>query len=186
MKHFLLLPAALILMTATVQAQETFSKGDQLISGQIGIGSGLAVSATYENCVKSGLFTTEKGSIGVGGYVGYLHYSDNYSTGGSYYGDTYKTDWNYNNIILGVRGNLHYEFIDRLDSYVGLMLGYEIVNSSSSVKGGGESISGDFDTSGFAFSLHLGTRYYFTDNFAAGIEIGYGVAYANVGVAYKF
>lgn len=185
MKHFLLSVTTLALMAATTQAQETFSKGDNLVSGQIGIGSGLAVSATYENCVKSGLFATEKGSIGVGGYVGYLHYSDNYTTGG-YYGDTYKADWSYNNIILGVRGNLHYEFIDRLDSYAGLMLGYEIVNSSSSIKGGGESISGNADASGFAFTLHLGTRYYFTDNFAAGIEVGYGVAYANVGIAYKF
>ena len=54
------------------------------------------------------------------------------------------------------------------------------------MKGGGESVGYDVDASGFAFSLHLGTRYYFTDNFAAGIEIGYGVAYANIGVAYKF
>ena len=98
----------------------------------------------------------------------------------------YGSEWDYNNIILGVRGNLHYEFVDRLDTYAGLMLGYEIVNSSSSVEGYGESISGDVDASGFAFSIHIGTRYYFTERFAAGIEVGYGVAYANVGVAYKF
>lgn len=175
-----------MLVGMAAQAQETFSKGDNLVGVQLGIGDGLAVSATYENCVKSGLFATEKGSIGVGGYLGYLHYGDDYTTGGGYYGDVYKAEWNYNNIIIGARGNLHYEFIDRLDSYAGLMLGYEIVNSSNSVKGGGESVGYDVDASGFAFSLHLGTRYYFTDNFAAGIEIGYGVAYANIGVAYKF
>lgn len=180
MKHFLLSVVALASISAAANAQETFSKGDNLVTGQIGIGSGLAVSATYENCVKSGLFATEKGALGVGGYVGYSHYSDSFS------GYGVRSEWDYNNIILGVRGNLHYEFVDRLDTYAGLMLGYEIVNSSSSVEGYGEAISGDVDASGFAFTIHLGTRYYFTDHFAAGIEIGYGVSYANVGVAYKF
>lgn len=180
MKHFLLLVAVLAIISTAASAQETFSKGDNLITGQIGIGSGLAVSATYENCVKSGLFATEKGAIGVGGYVGYSHYSDSYSGYGVH------SDWNYNNIILGVRGNLHYEFIDRLDSYAGLMLGYEIVNSNHDVDTEYGDFSGDVDASGFAFSIHIGTRYYFTDRFAAGIEVGYGVAYANVGVAYKF
>lgn len=173
-----------MLIGMAAQAQETFSKGDNLVGVQLGIGDGLAISGTYENCVKSGLFATEKGSVGVGGYLGYLHYNN--TAGGDYYGDVYKSEWNYNNIIIGARGSLHYEFIDRLDSYAGLMLGYEIVNYSNSVKGGGELISGELDSNGLAFSLHVGTRYYFTDNFAAGIEVGYGVAYANLGVAFKF
>ena len=35
MKHFLLLVAALAIVSTAVSAQETFSKGDNLITGQI-------------------------------------------------------------------------------------------------------------------------------------------------------
>lgn len=39
--------------------------------------------------------------------------------------------------------------------------------------------------SGFTGSWFLGGRYYFTDNFAGLLELGYGIAYLNIGVALK-
>lgn len=174
--------AALMLASVTSQAQDVFKKGTNLVGAQIGIGSGLAVSATYEKGVVDNLFDG-MGSIGVGGYVGYLHDKDTYNIGhGTEFG------WKYDDIILGLRGNLHYQFINKLDTYAGLMLGYEIVNSKSYGKDyeDGYFSNTEAEASGFAFTIHIGTRYYFTDNFAAGIEVGYGVSYANVGIAYKF
>ena len=175
--------AAFMLAAVSSQAQDVFKKGDNLVGAQIGIGSGLAASVTYERAVVDNLFDG-KGSIGVGGYLGYLHDKDSYKMEG------FEAGWKYDDIIVGARGNLHYQFIDRLDTYAGLMLGYEIVNAKVYGKGfDGESMTGlnaDADASGFAFSIHVGTRYYFTENFAAGVELCYGVSYANVGIAYKF
>lgn len=173
--------AVFILLSITSHAQDVFKKGDNLVGAQIGIGKGLAISGTYEKGVVDNLFDGN-GSIGVGGYLGYLHDKDSYTYSG------YEFGWKYDDIILGVRGNLHYQFIDRLDTYAGLMLGYEIVNAQSYGKesDGGAITDASAEASGFAFTIHLGTRYYFTENFAAGLEIGYGVSYANVGIAYKF
>lgn len=172
--------AALMLASISSQAQEVFKKGDNLIGAQIGIGSGLGVSATYEKGVVDNLFDG-MGSIGIGGYVGYLHDKDSYTI------YDYETGWKYDDIILGVRGNLHYQFVDRLDTYAGLMLGYEIVSAKAYGK---DDVTGytdaEADASGFAFTIHAGARYYFTENFATGVEVGYGVSYANVGIAYKF
>ena len=167
---------AFVLASISSHAQDVFKKGDNLATAQIGIGSGMALSATYEKGIVDNLFDGNA-SIGVGGYLGYMHDKDNYTVMSDEYG------WKYNNIILGVRGNLHYQFIDRLDTYAGLMLGYEIVSSKAY---GDTHTDVSASASGFAFSVHAGTRYYFTDNFAAGIEVGYGIAYANIGIAYKF
>ena len=140
----LLLFIVLIANTLSVQAQDVFMKGDNLIGAKIGIGNGLATSTTYENCIVDGLFRNGNGAIG----------------------------------------------IDRLDTYAGAMLGYEIVNT----KNYGRSNDPNFDYShfinvdgsGMTFSLHLGARYYLTDNLAANIELGYGVAFANLGLSYRF
>jgi len=40
--------------------------------------------------------------------------------------------------------------------------------------------------SGVGLSLYIGGRYFFTDNIAALVELGYGVAYLNIGIAIKF
>lgn len=173
---------ALFMLAVTVShAQEVFKKGDNLIGAQVGVGDGLAVSATYEKCVVDKLFDG-LGSIGLGGYLGYSHDKDKYTFWG------YEAGWKYDDIILGVRGNLHYQFVKRLDTYAGLMLGYEIVNAKSYGKDFDESsfAEAEAEASGIAFSIHLGTRYYFTENFGAMIEVGYGVAYANIGLSYKF
>jgi len=54
-----------------------------------------------------------------------------------------------------------------------------------------ESSSGSFDYgpiagSGIAKAFYIGGRYYFTDNLAGMIELGYGIAYLNIGIALKF
>lgn len=180
----LLLFMALIANTLSVQAQDVFMKGDNLIGAKISIGDGLATSTTYENCIVDGLFRNGNGAIGIGGYLGYAHDKVEISEQGITVG------CNCNDIIIGVQGNLHIQFVDRLDTYAGAMLGYEIVNT----KNYGRSNDPNFDYShfinvdgsGMTFSLHLGARYYLTDNLAANIELGYGVAFANLGLSYRF
>ena len=37
--------------------------------------------------------------------------------------------WKYSNIIIGARGIFHYPLVDKLDTYTGLLLGYNIATS---------------------------------------------------------
>ncbi|MDR2928799.1 MAG: hypothetical protein LBV41_11475 [Cytophagaceae bacterium] len=97
-------------------------------------------------------------------------------------GGTYE--WKHTTMIIGVRGALHYQFINKLDTYGGLMLGYNI--HSSSAIGDASKYGTPSSFGGFDWELFIGGRYYFTDNIGAFLELGYGVAVANVGVTFKF
>lgn len=167
---------ALMVAAMSVNAQETFNKKDNIISLGIGYGSGLALEGKWEICVADGI--ADKGSVGVGAVLGWTGYSDNYT----YY--KYK----YNNAIFGAQGNFHYEFVDRLDTYAGLTLGYEVVSGKTKWKGEHDLYMEDVkaDASQFYFAAQIGTRYYFNEHWAGMLELGYGVAYAKIGFTYKF
>ncbi|MFH1319811.1 MAG: hypothetical protein ABII90_04050 [Bacteroidota bacterium] len=74
---------------------------------------------------------------------------------------------------MGVRGNFHYPLVEKLDTYTGLLLGYNIVTSKW-IGTGAE----DFNASSshVAWSWFVGARYYFSETFAAMAELGYGIA----------
>jgi len=173
---------AAVAMGVTVHAQTpTFVQGDNVVNAGIGFGGYYSgafynnvkripfVSLSYENCIKDNLFN-EYSSLGIGGILGYTSVSIN---------DYYKTS----NTLIGVRGALHYAFVDKLDTYAGLLLGYGIVSWKWLDSGwtGSGNASSSLVAGGF-----LGARYYFTDNIAAFAEAGYGAANINLGIALKF
>ena len=91
-------------------------------------------------------------------------------------------EWKYSNFVLGPRGYVHYSFLDKLDTYTGILLGYNIVSSS----GGGDNVTGyTASSSGLIWSWFLGGRYYIKDNLAVMLELGYGISYLNIGVAFS-
>jgi len=161
-----------------------FLKGDKVLNLGIGLGSTLysgsfyksqvpPISASLEFGVADNLL--EVGTVGVGPYLGYSSYKYEYQDWG----------WKYSNIIIGVRGNFHYPLLDKLDTYVGLLLGYNIASS----KEFGNSIPGwdySYSAGGIVYSGFIGARYYIKDSFALLAELGYGIAYLNLGVALKF
>ncbi|MFW6289676.1 MAG: hypothetical protein ACOC0R_01810, partial [Mariniphaga sp.] len=89
----------------------------------------------------------------------------------------------FSNFLLGARGALHYQFIEQLDTYAGLMLGYRVVSWNTSASGVNFATAA---ASGFLSAFYIGGRYYFNENIAAMLELGYGIAYLNLGVAIKF
>ncbi|MBV5312288.1 MAG: hypothetical protein JZU47_03270 [Prolixibacteraceae bacterium] len=163
---------------------QVVEKGDKVVNLGLGLGSALysgvgykgsvpPLSGSLEVVIKDDLFEG-KGALGVGGYLGYSAYKWEYSGWG----------WKYSNIIIGPRGYLHYNLIDKLDTYVGAMLGYNIATS----KEFGNSIPGyDYSASsgGVIFSGFVGARYFFNDKVAGMVELGSGIAYLNIGVALK-
>ena len=167
--------------TQVLAQTPSFVQGDNVVGVSIGFGgyfSGVfysgseisrmpAISLYYENCVKDNLFN-EKSSLGIGGMLGYTSAK-------------WSDYWKVSHTTIGARGALHYAFVDKLDTYTGLMLGYNIVKWKYY-----NWESGGTGSSGLAYSWFLGARYYFTDNLAAFAELGYGVAIFNIGVAFKF
>ena len=141
-------------------------KGDKVLNLGIGFGSTYyssfysshtpALSASMEFEVKDGII--DKGSIGVGGYVGYSS---------AKWTNYYKVS----NIIIGARGSFHYPLVDKLDTYTGILLGYNIYTYSYDSNYFGASGS----ASGVAFAWFAGARYYFSEKFAAFGELGYGI-----------
>ncbi|MBS4059089.1 MAG: hypothetical protein KG029_01695 [Bacteroidetes bacterium] len=186
MKKIITIFVALLTLTTTLKAQENlFAKGDVAVNLGVGLLSGLYTGSYYTNkmppisvSVEYGIKddVLDIGSIGVGGYLGYASAKWESAWSGSTYG------WKYTNIIVGARGSFHYPLVDKLDTYAGVMLGYNIV----SVKDIGTTPIG-FSASGSSaiFSGYVGGRYYFNDKFAVMGELGTGIAYLNLGIAFK-
>jgi hypothetical protein len=183
MKKLLLLMTVSCLVFSA-RAQE-FQKGTNIISAGVGLGSSIlsysaasqtpALSLQYERGVWD---IGGPGVISLGGYVGYKGYS--------YSATDYSEKWHYT--VLGVRSAYHYNGlnVEKLDLYGGVMLSYNILSYSYSDIGGYNfSGSGSYGST-VGFSLYVGARYFFTDNLAVLAELGYGVAYLNVGIAAKF
>jgi hypothetical protein len=183
-KLLLVLFVAVFSLTQLLAQESTFKQGDKVLNLGIGFGSTFysgtgykagipPISASLEFGVKDGVL--DKGSIGIGGYLGYSSHKWEYNNWG----------WKYTNIIIGVRGVFHYPLVDKLDTYTGLLLGYNIASSKefgTAVFGYNYSAS----SGGVAYSWFVGGRYYFSDKFAGMLELGYGITYLNLGIALKF
>lgn len=202
----LFLVAALVLSFFMTNAQNA-EEGDKILNFGVGLGNNYysgsafsntfpAVAASFEMIVKDGLFNDGKGALGVGGQLGFVSYKYQYGER-SYGGDfteniqtlksamagTFNSEWKYSRFIVGPRGYLHYSFLDKLDTYTGLMLGLELFSSKGGLSD--KPISTRSSTN-FVWAWFVGGRYYFNDQFAAMLELGYGITYANIGIAYKF
>jgi len=174
---------AMILLVAFSKAQDNyFSVGDKVVNIGLGLGSALytgsyykssipPISVSFEKGIKDNVL--EKGVIGVGGYLGYSAYKWEYMDYG----------WKYSNIIVGARGNFHYPLLDKLDTYIGLLIGYNIVTT----KEFGDNLGYDYSakSGGVIWSGYVGGRYYFSEKFAGLVELGSGISYLTIGVGIK-
>ena len=165
----IIIAVALMLGMSTMNAQ-SFEKGTSVIQLGAAVGSdfGLPLGASYEYGVSD--------KIGVGVYAGYA--SKEFSVG---YGGDYKVTYT----LAGVRGNYHFYTEDKIDAYGGVLLGYN--SASLKYTNGAPNYPGYVAPSygGAVFGGQVGARYYFTDSLAAFAELGYGIGYLNIGLAYK-
>jgi hypothetical protein len=179
MKRLFSISLALILLITQLGAQEsTFRKGNRVLNLGLGLGATYynnyytttapALTASFEVCIADGLIDN-KGSIGVGGYFGFSS---------AKHEDISKTS----NFIFGVRGSFHYPLVDKLDTYAGLMLGYNVFNNTI-YDSTPPPTSGS--TSGLAGAWYIGGRYYFNEKFSAMAELGYGTAILTLGLGIK-
>jgi hypothetical protein len=177
MRKLILIIAAIAISSVGANAQDTFSKGTNLLKASIAFNSnGKPIALGYERGIANSIFGVEKLNLGIGAYVGFY----GYSTSTTNYGATAKTS--YTIIAPGITGNLHYQFIDKLDAYIGLSLGAAASHTSVDVSGSIVTAS----TVDFAWGLAAGVRYEITPKWGVFLEGGKGTGNVTLGAAYKF
>jgi len=132
------------------------------------------VFITGDYCLREDL---GPGNLGIGGYIGFSGYKYDYAF----------DDWyvKYNTFIIAGRGTYHFvDLVDKLDLYGGILLGAEIVSHRDNFND--DTFDYSYNSSGLAYSLFAGARYFFTDNIAVMGELGYGIAVLSLGVSFKF
>ncbi len=169
----------LALQQNNAQAQ-AFQKGNKLVNAGLGLG------AYNINILAS--FIAEKASashsaIGLGASFE-VGITDQISVGGLV-GYSRNSSLQTNFIHIGARGSYHLSDViklqsEKIDVYAGAGIGFRIM-SSNLLKGS------DFDGLSKVFiPIHVGGRYYFTDNIAAFSELGTGFSIFQGGITYKF
>ena len=191
--------------TTTVEKHEamsnTFEKGQVDINLGIGLlanryyyASGWRTSPPINISIDKGI--TKNVSLGM--YLAYVRSS--YRTSGDYIYKDNNNVWvtaHYNDVhsitygVFGFRGAFHFaEYIqvEDLDLYAGGMLGYSFAKYKwSTDNSAGRTNS--YATTGYGGavgSFYFGGRYRFTEKFGVYGEFGYGLAYGNIGVNFKF
>jgi hypothetical protein len=160
----------------------TVKKGDMLLGLGIGFFGNKVydkltmppIPVTFEYIVLDNLFEG-KGALGCGGYFGYSSSKDDYYGYG-----TYKSS----KFIIGARGYLHYAFVEKLDTYGGVLLGYknevsQYINDEDSDYN--EKLSEGTPTA----NVFVGCRYFFNDRIAGMAELGWGMSILTLGVTIK-
>jgi hypothetical protein len=158
MKKLIIVSVFSFIMVA-VNAQEVFQKGTNVVNLGLGLGFNIPVEVSYEYGLVSGLINGENGAIGLGVYLNWYPY---HNTSG-------RGKWGHTDFVVGTSGTFHYQFVDKLDTYGGLIVGYEIAPAGS-----------------FLSAPFVGARYYFTPSFGAYTELGYNLSYLSIGAALKF
>jgi hypothetical protein len=182
----LLLAAGLVIVVAISTFGQPFAKGEHAINLGLGFGNTYpnqsyygfrpSISGSYEyGIVEVPMGSDLTGVVSVGGYLGWAGGSHKYDNDATYH---------VTHFYMAARGNYHFIFHDKLDTYAGIWMGGRI--SGDSWSGDGQYYD-DIDavTSGFAGGFYVGGRWYFTDNFAIYSEIGYLISIFNFGVTWK-
>jgi hypothetical protein len=162
MKKVILLLMLLPFFTSASFAQnETFSKGTSAINLGVGVGSfrSFPLTASYELGIIDGIL--DKGTIGVGGIVGFRTYT--------------SVGYRYTSYSFGVRAAFHYYLVENLDVYAGAMVGFSYYSAYYGV-----------NPNQLFPGAYVGARYYFSPNFGVMVEAGAGISNINGGIVFKF
>ena len=182
-------------------SQAQISQGNSLINVHIGFGltskisttDGLGISIKQKTIIPPVGLSYEyavQDNITVGAFGAYstqqliMKSTDPYDSSNDF---TMTTDLKYT--FFGGLANYHFNFIDNknFDVYAGVLLGYLSFSGDVSTSGDSSFPTNllSTDISGMVFGGQFGTRYFFSNNLAAHLILGYGVSYVNLGITYK-
>ncbi len=177
--------ALLLLVTNSVQVKsQLFSVGDKDVNLGIGFGThwggygtvGIPpISISFDYGFKDDI---GPGVLGIGGFLGFATSKYKYTYPGGDYG------WKYSNILVGARGTYHMEFIDKLDTYAGIILGIRYTSAKEYGDWYGTSLTSNAGVYP-EFGFFVGGKYFLNDNLALFGELGYSIAYITVGATFR-
>lgn len=199
MKKFSLLFISLFMVFTSAQSQgDAFGKGKSAINLGVGFGNTIytggnykmgfpTISVSYEiGILEVAMGSSLKGVVGVGGLIGYggSRYNNSYSYWGSGYGYDVRTNY----FLFAARGNYHFIFLDKLDTYAGIILGYYTGNSKVTYDANYPSSYPTYSGSdgGFHGGAYAGARWFFTPAIAAFAEVGWSISILTIGGTFKF
>ena len=170
MKKIILVATLALGISFSTSAQTpVFQKGTKVGSVGVGFGSyGIPVELSMMWGVYNNVFGLNGLNSGVGAYLGFSSYKENWHN--KKYGHTV--------FFPGLRGQLNYTFVDNLEVYAGLLLGFQIWSSDDGYGGS--------HSSGLRLGGYLGLRYFFNPQWAIYLEGGYGITNGTIGVSHKF
>lgn len=167
-------------------AQYAFEKGTLVL--QPGIGYGLIGTKGEVEIppVSLNLEVAGNSEWSIGGYVGYASskatFISSSNTGGWWTLPDYGFKATY--VIFGGRLNYHMNpESEKVDTYAGVMLGYNAVSLSE--WGGNVSRPASLNFSGVLYGGQIGVRYYLSPALGVFTEAGYGIGYVTVGLSLK-
>jgi hypothetical protein len=182
-----MLMVAVIILMGTTGFSQVFEKKSQVINLDLGFGNTSYFGSYYSGFLPSfsgsyeyGIVEIPMGSeltgvISVGGYLGWS---------AAKYGNNWGDDhYIVNDIVIAARGNYHFIFHDKLDTYAGIILGVDVFNQKW--KGSGSDPGYNVASTGPFGGAYVGARWYFNDFFAVNAELGYLISVLNVGVSFK-
>jgi len=161
-------------------SQDVFSKGNVVVDATIGIanfsgyGAGAPFHISGEYCILDNLINKNNGCIGVGAVLGIGGFSRVPDVNCK--ASVFRTQ-------LKFVSNFHYQFVPKLDTYVGLSAGV-VLNGYKYLED--RTLVDKHSKFNFAWGAQLGARYYFKPNWAALFEFGHGMTIASAGISYKF
>jgi len=175
----------LLTITGGINAQD-FGAGDKDLSIGLGFGGYLyypgdysllpEISASFDYGLRD---DWGPGVFGVGAFMGISRTgTDDLIVVSGEFGVRYT------NVTIAPRATYHYQFVDKLDTYAGALLGLGI----QSQKPYGTWPTAEPDTKVnlvLVEAVFVGARYYFTRNFAGFAEVGVGVSYLTLGMTFK-
>lgn len=182
MKRLLAISGIIALIFGSLQAQK-FEKGDQELNFTVGLGSTWTpissvntnippIAVSYDYGWRDDL---GPGLITLGGYAGI-------------YQSKSKGDWGYKftSTYLAARSTYHYQFNKNFDTYGGALLGFRFTSSKEFGNWPvGDQLDYSTSDTDLIIAVFAGAKYYVTNQIAAMAEIGYGVAWLNLGVSFK-
>ena len=170
---------ALVVQSAAAQAREApmFHVGYTDVGPVLGLGSvggaNMAIGGRFEHALQT-LPSMGNGILGI--EVGADYYSWSYAA--------FSYSWSVKYLPIGVTANYHFKVTEpKLDPFVGLGLGYDVVSCSFS--GPNSAGNGCGYDSGIYLIARGGLRYFLSPAMALYGDVGAGAATLNVGLMFK-
>ncbi len=167
---------------------QIFKVGDKDLNLTIGVGTPWVLKNHYHTVLPPVAVSLDygfrddlgPGVLSIGGMAGATTYRDSRTSIGWHNDYGYKST----TAIVALRGTYHYEFIKKLDTYGGVHIGMRFESWNQ---------YGDFplvyEPQDFGvypvFSLFAGAKYYFNEQIAAMVEVGFSIAFINAGICVK-